>query len=92
MWPLGFVLDAKITTKNSQLIPKHEVNVIFPILCSRLGLRLGCLAQFLMEVTTVIFLPFLFINTSDIGASSVVSAMFGVSHLLAFYSNKKIMS
>lgn len=90
LWFLGFLLDARITASMSQFIPKHETNVIFPVLYSRFGLRGGCAIQFLLEAAVVAFLPFLFIGTIDVSASSVVSAMLGASHLLAFYSNKKI--
>ncbi len=89
-WVLGFLLDVKTTIKRSQLIPKHEINIIFPILCSRFGLKLGCLVQFLLEVMVVIFLPTLFIYAFHIAASSIMSAMFGASHMFASYSNKKI--
>ncbi|MFY9301250.1 MAG: hypothetical protein WAO91_08690 [Candidatus Nitrosotenuis sp.] len=90
LWFLGFLLDARITASMSQLIPKHETNVIFPALYSRFGLRGGCTIQFLMETVVVAFLPFLFIGTIGVSASSIVAAMFGASHLLAFYSNKKM--
>jgi hypothetical protein len=92
LWLLGFLLDARITASMSQLIPRHEINVIFPALYSRFGLCGGCAIQFLLETAVVAFLPFLFIGAIDIPASSVVSAMFGTSHVLAFYSNKKISS
>ena len=91
LWLWGFLLDAKITIKKSHLIPKHEINVIFPTLCARFGLKGGCLIQFLLEVTVVVFLPFLFIDTLDTTASSVVSATLGASHMFAFYSNKRIL-
>ncbi len=90
LWLLGFLLDAKITIKKSHLIPKHEINVIFPTLCARFGLKRGCLVQFLLEIIVVVFLPFLFIDTLDTVASSVVSVTLGSSHMFAFYSNKKI--
>lgn len=90
LWLLGFLLDVRITMKKSQLIPKHEINVIFPTLCSRFGLRGGCFIQLLLEVAVVIFLPLLFIDTLDAAASSAVSATFGASHVFAFYSNRRM--
>jgi hypothetical protein len=90
LWPLGFILDARITIKKSHLIPKHEINVIFPTLCSRFGLRGGCFIQLLLEAVVVIFLPPLFMDTLDVAASSAVSATLGASHAFAFYSNRRI--
>jgi hypothetical protein len=89
-WFLGFLLDAKITVKNSQLIPKRELNVIFPTLCSRFGPKRSCFIYFTIELMAVTFLPVLFIHTFDVAASSVTAVVFGASHLLAFHSNKKI--
>ncbi len=89
-WFLGFLLDVKSTVKKYQFIPKHEINVIFSALCSRFGLKFGCMIQFLLEVTVVVFVPILFIYMPDAAASSIVSAMFGISHTFASYSNKRI--
>lgn len=89
-WVFGYFCDAWITIKNSPHIQRHEVNVIFVALYSKLGTR-SCLVQFLIEASIVVIVPVFFIGRIEISASSVVSTVFGASHLLAFYSNKRFM-
>ncbi|MFN3655272.1 MAG: hypothetical protein ACK4TO_08125, partial [Candidatus Nitrosotenuis sp.] len=87
---LGYFCDAWITIRNSPCIPRHEVNVIFAALYSRFGTR-SCLVQFLVEAALVAIVPVFFARVPDVSASSAVAAVFGASHLVAFYSNKKFM-
>ncbi|MEM2785914.1 MAG: hypothetical protein QW652_04535 [Candidatus Nitrosotenuis sp.] len=89
-WMFGYFCDAWITIKNSPYIPRHEVNAIFAALYSRFGTK-SCLVQFLIEAVLVAIVPVFFAGILDVSASSVVAAVFGVSHLVAFYSNKKFM-
>jgi hypothetical protein len=89
-WIFGYFCDAWITIKNSPHIQRHEVNVIFAALYSRLGAR-SCLVQFLIEAVIVVVAPVFFIGRLEVSASSVVAVVFGASHLLAFYSNRKFV-
>ncbi|MEM3172337.1 MAG: hypothetical protein QXE82_02240 [Candidatus Nitrosotenuis sp.] len=88
-WAFGYFCDAWITVRNSPHIPRHEVNLIFAALYSKFGAK-SCLVQFLIEASLVATIP-VFFGVIDVSASSAVAAIFGASHLVAFYSNKKFM-
>lgn len=89
-WVFGYFCDAWITIRNSSYIRRYEVNVIFAILYSRFG-TMSCIVQFLVEAALVAIVPVFFVGVPDVSASSVVAAVFGASHLVAFYSNKKFV-
>ncbi|MEW6588060.1 MAG: hypothetical protein AB1299_02720 [Thermoproteota archaeon] len=89
-WVFDYFCDAWITIRNSPYILRHEVNVIFAALYSRFG-RGSCLVQFLVEAALVAIVPVFFAGVPGVSASSAVAAVFGASHLVAFYSNKKFM-
>lgn len=89
-WVFGYFCDAWITIRNSPYIPRHEVNVIFAVLYSKFGAK-SCLVQFLIEASLVAIMPVFFTGVLDVSASSAVAAVFGASHLVAFYANKKFM-
>ncbi|MEO9309219.1 MAG: hypothetical protein ABI337_02885, partial [Nitrososphaera sp.] len=90
-WVFGYFCDAWITLRNSLHIPRHEVNLIFAALYAKFG-TVSCFVQFLIEAALVAIIPVFFSKMFDASASSAVAAVFGASHLVAFYSNKKFMS
>lgn len=87
-WIFGFFCDACITAKNSQHIARHETNAVFALLYARFGVKAG-LVQFLIESAVIVVIPLLFIGRLDLTSSLVVAAVLGVSHLQAFYANRK---
>ncbi len=85
-----YFLDARITVSNSYLMG-CEKNIIFSTLYKKFGNEISSITQCGMEIFIMAFLPFIF--TSKIGFSdiSVTAFVFGISHLLGYYSNKKII-
>lgn len=86
-----YFLDVRITTSNSYLID-YEKNIIFSTLYKKLGSKISSILQCGIEICIMIFLPFLFIAKIGFTDISVIAAVFGISHLLGYNSNKKIIS
>jgi len=85
-----YFLDARITICNSHLIG-YERNVIFPTLYKRYGPKISTIIQCGIEVIIIILLPFFFIIKIGFIDSSIVALVFAASHLLGYFSNKKII-
>jgi hypothetical protein len=85
-----YFLDARITVYNSHLI-EYEKNIIFPALYKRYGSKISTIIQCGIEVIITILLPFFFITKIGFIDSSIVALVFAVSHLLGYFSNKKII-
>jgi hypothetical protein len=87
-WGLFFTLDAKITTSNPNLM-NRELNLIFPILYIRFGPKISPIIQFVIECTAVVLIASLFEGKISFVSISVVSAVFGLAHLEAYFTNIK---
>lgn len=85
-----YFLDARITVCNSHLM-EYEKNIIFPALYKRYGPKISPIIQCGIEIFIIVLLPFFFITKIGFSDSSVVALVFGLSHLLGYYSNKKII-
>lgn len=89
IWVFCFILDARITVSNVHLL-NHEKNLIFPFLYCRFG-KIAVIVQFLIESMFVMLIGFIFEWEINIISISVVSLVFGITHLEAYFSNRKIL-
>lgn len=86
-----YFLDVRITVSNSYLMG-YEKNIIFLILYKKFGSKISSIIQCGMEIFIIVFLPFLFISKIGFSDISVMAFVFGISHLLGYCSNKKIIN
>ncbi len=85
-----YFLDVRITLSNSYLMA-CEKNIIFLVLYKRFGSKISSIIQCVLEIFIITFLPFFFITKIGFSDISVIAFVFGVSHLLGYCSNKKII-
>jgi len=90
IWISCFILDAKITISNPNLI-NREKNIIFPILYHKLGPQFSSIIQLIIEVIVMALIVILFERNLNLISMSVVSLVFGLAHLDAYFSNIKII-
>jgi hypothetical protein len=93
VWILFFVLDAKITISNPNLL-RHEKNIIFPFLYYKFG-KFSLPLQIIIESVAIVLVSCLFEEKPSMESISVVSLIFGLAHLEAYLANirtvKKIL-
>ncbi|QLH09299.1 hypothetical protein DSQ19_07280 [Candidatus Nitrosotenuis sp. DW1] len=70
---------------------KYEKNIIFPILYKKFGNKISPIIQCGMEILIIVLLPFFFITKIEFSDISIIALVFGISHLLGYCSNKKII-
>jgi hypothetical protein len=89
VWITCFCLDAKITISNSRFL-EHERNLVFPTLYRKLGGK-SVLIQFLIEAVFIVAIAVIFENVVNALSLSVVSLVFGIAHLEAYFANMSIV-
>lgn len=85
-----YFLDARITVCNSDLMG-CEKNIIFPMLYKRYGNTISPILQCGIEILIMMLLTFFFITKLEFSDISIIAFVFGLSHLLGYFSNKKII-
>jgi hypothetical protein len=82
-WFFSFILDAWITISNKHLIP-YEQNILLPILIQKVGTTPAIMIMFMIEISFMVAMPFLFIRSVNFQTFAVSALAFGTAHLLAF--------
>lgn len=85
-----YFLDVRITLLNSYLI-ECEKNMIFLTMYKKFGSKISSIIQCGIELFAIMILPFFFITKIEFYDISVIAFVFGLSHLLGYYSNKKLI-
>lgn len=85
-----YFLDARITVRNSDLM-SHEKNIVFPLLYKKLGCRISPVIQCGLEIAVMALNTFFFTTKIEFSDVSVTAFVFGLSHLLGYLSNKKLV-
>lgn len=89
-WFFSFILDAWITISNKHLMP-YEQNILLPLLIRRVGATPAIMIMFIIEISFMVAMPFLFIRSVNFQTFSVSALAFGTAHLFAFVSNLKFV-
>jgi len=96
VWAITMIIDMRITLSIKNLIVLHESNIIFRNLYQKYKPRVAIAIQLLIETSFVLFIPSLIFPREfgtklffDYQTSAILAGIFGVIHLLAWYSNKK---
>lgn len=89
VWISFFYLDVKITISNTHLM-SHEKNLIFPSIHRRFG-DVSPIIQCFIEITLIMLIVFVFEQGISVSSLSVVFFMFGIAHLDAYLSNRRVL-
>ncbi len=86
VWIFCYYFDLRITISNLHLL-EHERNLVFPILYRKMGKK-AAPVQFLVETAFIVIIAIIFEHAINVVSISIVSLVFGISHLEAYFSNK----
>ncbi len=92
------IMDMRITLSIKSLIVLHESNIIFRNLYAKYKPFIAITIQLLIETSFVVVIPSLIFPRDseiklffDYQTSAIPAGVIGVIHLLAWYSNRKII-
>ncbi|WP_316506260.1 hypothetical protein [Nitrosopumilus sp.] len=97
-WIVTMIMDMRITLSIKSLIVLHESNIIFRNLYAKYKPFIAITIQLLIETSFVVVIPSLIFPRDseiklffDYQTSAIPAGVIGVIHLLAWYSNRKII-
>jgi hypothetical protein len=85
VWISCYYFDVQITISNLHLL-EHERNLVFPTLYRKMGKKV-VLVQFLVETAAIVIIVMIFEHAINIDSIAIVSLVFGISHLEAYFAN-----
>ncbi len=89
-WALAFILDIKITISCENFI-KYETNLLFRFFVRKFGARRSMILQVLAEIGLLVLSSHIFNFQFGIQTMSLVSLVFGLAHMTAWWSNKRFL-
>ncbi len=99
VWIMAMIMDMRITLSIKGLIVSHESNIIFRNLYQKYKPSVAILIQLLIETSFVLFIPSLIFPREfdvklffDYQTSAILAGIISVIHLMAWNSNRKIIS
>ena len=98
VWIISMIIDMSITLSIRNLIVLHESNIIFRNLYAKYKPSVAVILQLLIEISFVVLIPSLIFPREfgtglffDYQTSAILAGIVGMIHLLAYYSNRKII-